>query len=58
MPNFLENAFAQLLQASGRVVLREVRGTEFASVSGAELLDQVARTRAYLRATGLQPSDR
>src|ERR1700756_3472481 len=58
MPNFLENAFAQLQQASGRVVLREIRGAEFVSVSGAELLDQVARARAYLRAAGLQPGDR
>jgi len=58
MPNFLENAFTQLQQASGRVVLREIRGTEFVSVSGAELLDQVARARAYLRAVGLQAGDR
>jgi long-chain acyl-CoA synthetase len=58
MPNFLENTFAQLQQASGRVVLREIRGTEFVSVSGAELLDQVARARAYLRAAGLQAGDR
>jgi long-chain acyl-CoA synthetase len=58
MPNFLENTFAQLQQASGRVVLREIRGTEFVSVSGAELLDQVARARAYLRAAGLRSGDR
>ena len=58
MPNFLENAFAQLQQASGRVVLREIRGTEFVSVSGAELLDQVARARAYFRSAGLEAGDR
>ena len=58
MPNFLENTFAQLQQASGRVVLREIRGTKFISVSGAELLDQVARARAYLRSAGLQSGDR
>lgn len=58
MPNFLENAFAQLRQASGRVVLREIRGTEFASVSGAELLDRVERARAYFRGAGLQAGDR
>ena len=58
MPNFLENTFAQLQQASGRVVLREIRGTEFVSVSGAELLDQIARARAYLRDAGLQAGDR
>jgi long-chain acyl-CoA synthetase len=58
MANFLENTFAQLQQASGRVVLREIRGTEFVSVSGAELLDQVVRARAYLRGAGLQAGDR
>jgi long-chain acyl-CoA synthetase len=58
MPNFLENTFAQLQQASGRVVLREIRGTEFVSVSGAELLDQVARARTYLRGANLEPGDR
>ena len=58
MANFLENTFAQLEKASGRVVLREIRGTEFVSVSGAELLDQVARARAYLRGAGLQAGDR
>jgi len=47
-----------LQQASGRVVLSEIRGTEFVSVSGAELLDQVARARAYLRGAGLQTGDR
>jgi long-chain acyl-CoA synthetase len=58
MPNFLENTFAQLQQASGRVVLREIRGTEFVSVSGAELLEQVARAQAYLRSAGLRRGDR
>jgi len=58
MANFLENTFAQLQQASGRVVLREIRGTEFVSVSGEELLDLVARARAYLRGLDLEPGDR
>jgi long-chain acyl-CoA synthetase len=58
MANFLENTFAQLQQASGRVVVREIRGTEFVSVSGAELLERVARVRTYLRGVGLQPGDR
>lgn len=58
MANFLENTFAQLQQASRRVVLREIRGAEFVSVSGAELLEQVARARAYLRGSGLQAGDR
>ena len=58
MANFLENTFAQLQQASGLVVLREIRDTEFVSVSGAGLLDQVARARTYLRGTDLKPGDR
>jgi long-chain acyl-CoA synthetase len=58
MPNFLENIFAQLQRATSRVVLREVRGEEFLSVTGRELFDQVQRARAYLRGAGLQPGDR
>jgi len=58
MPNFLENTFAQLQKAAGRVVLREIRGAEFVSVSGAELLDQVARVRAFLRQAGIQRGER
>ena len=58
MPNFLENTFAQLQLASDRVVLREIRGAEFVSVSGAELLDQVAQARTYLRGANLEPGDR
>src|SRR6516225_4150251 len=58
MGNFLENLFDQLRKAADRVVMREVRGAEFVSVSGRELLDQVARMRAYLRQNGLQPRDR
>ncbi len=58
MPNFLENTFAQLQKAADRVVLREIRGAEFVSVSGEELLDQVARARAYLRQSGLAAGDR
>ena len=58
MPNFLEKTFDQLQKAAGRVVLREIRGTEFVSVSGDELLDQMARARAYLRQSGLAAGDR
>jgi long-chain acyl-CoA synthetase len=58
MPNFLENIFAQLQQASARVVLREIRGEEFVSVTGGELLEQVQQVRAFLRISGLQPGDR
>lgn len=58
MRNFLENVFEQLHKAADRVVLREVRGDQFADVSGRELLEQVGRVRAFLRELGLQPGDR
>jgi long-chain acyl-CoA synthetase len=58
MPNFLEDIFAQLKRADSRVVLREIHGEQFTSVSGRELLAQVARARAHFRRTGLQPGER
>src|ERR1035438_912921 len=58
MPNFLENVFAQLQRAESRVVLREIRGEEFASVTGGELLSRVEQGRAHLRSMGLEPGDR
>lgn len=58
MPNFLENIFAQLKRADGRVVLREIRGDRFVSVTGQELLEQIQRVRAFLRGCGLQAGDR
>ena len=47
MPNFLEIIFAQLQSSAGRVVLREIRGEQFVSVTGRELLQQVREVRAY-----------
>ena len=58
MPNFIEEIFAQLKGADSRVVLREIHGEQFVSVSGRELLEQVQRVRAHLRRTGLQPGER
>jgi long-chain acyl-CoA synthetase len=58
MPNFLETIFAQLQRSAGRVVLREIHGEQFVSVTGQELLEQVSEVRAYLRAAGLRPGDR
>jgi long-chain acyl-CoA synthetase len=58
MANFLENIFAQLARADNRVVLREVHGQEFVSVTGKELLEQVNHIRSQLRGLGLQPGDR
>ncbi len=58
MGNFLENLFHQLQRAVDRVVLQEIRGEQFTSVTGSELLEQVGRARGYLRGLGLQPGER
>lgn len=58
MSNFLENVFAQLKRADGRVVLREIRGKQFVSVTGSQLLEQVQQVRGFLRNSGVQPRDR
>src|SRR5260370_6614173 len=58
MPNFLETIFAQLKRADGRVVLREIRGDQFVSVTGRDSLDRSQLVRAFLRDSGAQPGDR
>src|SRR5712664_1735261 len=58
MPNFLEAIFAQLMRADGRVVLREIHGDRFVSVTCRELLDQIHLVRLFLRNSSLQPGDR
>jgi len=58
MATFLENAFGQLGRAAERLVLREIHGSDFRSVTGRELLELVARARAFLRQSGLQVGDR
>ena len=58
MSNFLETIFAQLQSSAGRVVLREICGEQFVSVTGRELLDQVCRARGYLRTANVRPGDR
>src|SRR5258705_12154483 len=58
MRNFLEIIFAQLERSAGRVVLREIHGEQFVSVTGRELLDQIRQVRAYLRKTDLRVGDR
>src|ERR1700693_115219 len=58
MSNFIETLFAQLQRGAGRVVLREVRGDQFVSMTGGELLGQIRRARVYLRRFGLQVGDR
>jgi long-chain acyl-CoA synthetase len=58
MANFLENIFANLGRAADRVVLREFRGEEFVSITGKQLLEQVANARAFVRQSGLKAGDR
>ena len=58
MPNFLETILTQLKRADGRVVLREIRGDHFVSVTGRELLDQIQLVRLFLRNSRVQPGDR
>ena len=58
MANFLESIFVQLKRADDRVVLREIHGANFTTVTGNELLAQVQRARGYIRRFGLLPGDR
>jgi long-chain acyl-CoA synthetase len=58
MPNFLQNIFENLQRSADRVVLREVRGDQFVSVTGAELLGLVECARDWLRASFLETGDR
>src|SRR5713101_1260799 len=58
MPNFLETILAQLKRADVRVVLREIRGDHFVSVTGRELLDWIQIVRAFIRTSSVQPGDR
>jgi long-chain acyl-CoA synthetase len=58
MGNFLETLFEQLHRTADSVVLREVHGEQFTSVTGRELLEQVGRARSYLRGLGLQAGER
>jgi long-chain acyl-CoA synthetase len=58
MANFLESIFAQLQRADERIVLREIHGETFTTITGRELLAQVQRGRSYVRKFGLVPGDR
>src|SRR6266478_1958468 len=58
MPNFLETIFAQLQRSAGRVVLREIHGKQFVSVTGGEVLDQLCHMRSYLRTEGVRLGNR
>jgi len=58
MANFLEAIFAQLQRSDERVVLREIHGETFTTITARELLAQVQRGRSYVRKFGLVPGDR
>jgi long-chain acyl-CoA synthetase len=58
MANFLENIFDQLSQSQSRVVLREVHGDTFVSITGGELLQQVQHVREFVKKSGMQRGDR
>lgn len=58
MPNFLAHIFEKLQRSLERTVLREVRGDQFVSVTGRELLTQIERARVWLRAACLEAGDR
>ena len=58
MPNFLENIFARLHASPNRVVLREVHGDKFVSVTCAELLARIESARQWLRSQRLAPGQR
>src|SRR5437879_11500412 len=58
MPNFLETILARLKRADGRVVLREIRGDQFVSVTGTELLEHIQLVRMFIRSSGVRPGAR
>ena len=58
MASFLENLFAQLQRRADSVVLREIHGETFVSVTGNELLQRVQHVRANLRRYGITAGDR
>jgi long-chain acyl-CoA synthetase len=58
MPNFLQNIFERLERSGSGVVLREVRGDQFVSVSAAELLGLIELARQWLRSADIPPGER
>ena len=55
---FLETIFERLRQAANVPVLREVRGDEVHSVTGAEFLAMVQQARSFFIARGMKKGDR
>jgi len=58
MANFLQSIFSRLEASPGRLVLREVRGDQFASVTAAELLALVDLARQFFRAQQIPAGER
>ncbi len=58
MPNFLQQIFSRLQASPTRVVLREVRGHEFVSVTAGDLLVLVETARQCFRAQQIAPGER
>lgn len=56
--NFLENIFARLQSAGDTLVLQEIHPARIESVSGNQLLAQVAHARAFITRTALRAGDR
>jgi long-chain acyl-CoA synthetase len=56
--SFLEDIFSQLQAAANLTVLEEIRESAITGVTGAELLDLVARARTFLAGQGLKKGDR
>jgi long-chain acyl-CoA synthetase len=56
--SFLEDIFASLQKSGDQAVLQEIRDGRITAVSGSELLDQVARARAFLAAQALKKGER
>jgi long-chain acyl-CoA synthetase len=56
--NFLERIFENLERSAARPVLREARAEGAASVTGADLLAEVARARDFIRAAGISRGER
>src|SRR5215470_17583917 len=58
MPNFLEDIFVRLQSSPNRLVLREVHGDQFVSVTCGELLVMVEHARQWLRSQQIPPGER
>ncbi len=58
MPNFIEILFARLEASASRVVIREIRGDQFADLTGTQVLQQIHRAQEWIRRRNFAPGDR